>query len=307
MRKKAGLKQYALFGLFAAALVSGACSDDDDAPPGNEAGTGGSSGDAGSSSTAGKSTGGSSTGGSSTGGKNSTGGSSSGGAGSGSGGTSTGGTGQTAGNGGTAGGGTGGTDVGGEGGMMGGEGGMPMGGAGAGNGGDAAGMAGQGGAPMAFATLVNPGFEVGATKTVPTGWTNEGTTGAAYYEYSDWAHSGKGKLTHWIAWEDGVTEAYTARTYQTLDPIENGTYSFSVWVERTGVKTAQYLFAKGHDMNNPTAEATQNTTASEAPDGWVKITLSGIVVTSGKVTLGVYTDNWAGNYVGFDDAEFVKE
>ncbi len=162
-----------------------------------------------------------------------------------------------------------------------------------------------GGAPIVFATLVNGDFEMGTNHVVPTGWSNDGTTGAAYYEYGG-AHTGNGKLVHWTDWNVDPND-YTARTYQTLDPIENGTYSFSIWVDRGDVHTAQYLFAKGHDATDPDLEMKQDSTDANAPAGYVKITLSGIVVTSGKVTVGVFTDNWAGNYVGFDDAEFVKE
>lgn len=300
MRRKAGFKEFALLGIVAAALVSGACSDDDDdAPGGNEAGKGGSSSGAAGSSSAGKPSGGNSSAGSSTAGTSAAGTNSGGNAGSG-GASSSAGTAPTSGNGGSGGTSTGEGGAAGEATAIGGESGATAGGAAgeSGNGGEA------GAAPIVYATLVNPGFELGTSHMVPTGWTNEGTTGAAYYE-ANGPHSGAAKLTHWTDWN--VNPDYTARTYQTVEPIANGTYSFSIWVERTDVKTAQYLFAKGHDLANAETQVTQDTTDANAPTGFVKITLSGIVVTSGKITVGVFTDNWGGNYVGFDDAELVKE
>lgn len=293
MRSKAGLKQCALIGLFAAALVTGACSDEEDAPA-NPGGSGGSGG----SSSAGKSSGGSSAAG-----KGGTAGTASGGnptAGTSPAGSTSDGGAPEPGGGGQGGG--GGEPLGGEGGMLnGGAGGAE---AGAGAGGEPLGNGGEAGAaPIVYATLVNPGFEQGVNKVVPTGWTNEGTAGAAYYE-SGYAHSGTGKLSHWTQWIDNTTPPYTARTYQTLDPIENGTYSFSIWVNREWADE-QYLFATDYDVNDLTDEATVDTDDTDST--WVKVTLSNIPVTSGKITVGVYTSNPGGTWVGFDDAELVKE
>jgi hypothetical protein len=302
MRRKAGFKQYAFLGLFTAALVSSACDDDGDSAPGGEAGKAGSNSGGGGAS-AGKSNGGSSAGGTKAG----TAGTAA--AGTESGGTATAGTAPTAGteptggtapNAGTGGMGGTGAGAGGEGAepaVNGGESGAPAGGMGGepGSGGEA------GAAPIVYATLVNPGFELGTTHMVPTGWTNEGTDGAAYYEMNG-THGGTGKLSHWTAYSAGAPH-YTARTYQTLDPIENGTYSFSMWVNRDWADE-QYLFATGYDSANPTAEMKQATV-----DGadYTKITVSGIVVTSGKITVGVYSDNSTGTWANFDDAELVKE
>ena len=293
IRNKRGFKQFALLGLVSAALASGACSDDDDAVFGGDAGSGGTAGSSGS--TAGKSNGGKSSAGTDAGGKsNGTSGSSNGGkAGNGTAGTA--GTSPTAGSdsmGGVAGEGSGGEPP-----VMGGEAGM----------GGEPGMGGEagmgGGGTIVFATLQNGDFSIGTTglpHTVPPGWVNEGTTGAAYTE--TWGASNvenDKKLAHWLDAD------YTARTYQVLQPIENGTYSFSMWVQRDDFET-QYLFARGHDVNAPTAELQMSTADAAPSNGYVKITLSNIVVTSGHVSVGVYTAAPANTYAGFDNAEFVK-
>jgi hypothetical protein len=285
IRKIASFK-YAVFGLFSVALISVACSDEEDDVPNGGAGTAGKTSGAGSGGKA--STAGSS--GAATGGTN-------GGTGAGTAGTS------DAGNAGTATVGGAGADAGGAGGV-GGEGGVPLGGEGGALSGGAGGAGGEGGAPFVADVLDNPGFEVG-TGTNITGWTNEGTTGAAYIEYSASAHGGQYKLSHWTAWVDGAPD-YTARTYQTVAPIANGTYSFSIWVDRNYFKT-QYLFARGFNAADSTQELTQSTAAADAPAGYVKITLTGIPVTSGTITVGVYSSVETGTYTNFDDAELTLE
>jgi hypothetical protein len=170
---------------------------------------------------------------------------------------------------------------------------------------DPAGGAGGTG-EVVFDVLDNPGWETGAPKSLDMpGWTNEGTPGAAYIEYSS-PHAGFGRLGHWTMWENDQSPPYTARTFQTVEPIANGTYSFSVWVDRNWFDV-QYLFAKGHDLADPNIEVTQTTAEAETPNGYVKVTLSGIVVTSGKITVGVFSSAPAGTYTNFDDAELTLE
>ena len=298
IRKVAGFK-YAVLGLFSVALVSVACSDDDDAVDNGGAGKGGggtsstSAGTAGKGSTAGSNSSGSATGGNANGGSGTAGK------------TSMGGNAGT----GTAGNGTAGTEIaGGAGGVpatggAGGEPDMPMGGeAGAGNG--ASGAGGEGGAaPFVPDVLDNPGFEVGTAHTVPTGWTNEGTDGAAYVEYQN-ARSGFGKLSHYKDYVQGVN--YTARTYQTVAPIANGMYSFSIWVDRNYFPN-QHLFARGFNAADANAEMTQSTEPANTESGYFKITLMHIPVTSGSVTVGVDSSVETGTYANFDDAELTLE
>lgn len=308
IRTTTSFKQRVCLGLLGMALVSAACSDDDDALSEGDAGKGGSSSTAGKSNTGGNSSSGSSAGGSSAAGK--TNGGETGVAGKG-GSTSTAGTAGAAGTAGTAGtsgnAGEGGGGVGGAG--SGGEGGAESGGGagGADNVGGEGGALGSSGAggdgpDLVADVLDNPGFEVGTAhaETMP-GWTNEGTTGAAYIEYSG-PHTGFGRLGHWTTWVDG--QSYTARTYQTLDPIPNGTYSFSIWVAREWFET-QYLFAKGFNADNLDQEVTKAT--EDTDSAYVKVTLSGIVVTSGHCTVGVYSAAPTGTYANFDDAEFTLE
>lgn len=286
IRKKLGLKEVTLL-LASAALVSVACSDDDD----DLYGGGGSAGTAGSSSTSGKS----STGGSA--GKSSTGGSSD--AGQTSGGTSNGGSA------GKAAGGTAGSE------NMAGEtsGGVPP----EGQGGEAtagAGVGGEGGAPpVELDTLKNTSFEESltpggnppdsGTKLFPE-WVNTSSPdGSSYVQWDD-VSSGKVRLAQWNA------NAYTADTSQTVSPIANGTYSFSIMVKRDALDklNESYLYAVGYDKDALGDDVTQDTDAAVG-NTYVKVTLSPIVVNSGSLTVGVYTDAKAGGWINFDDAELT--
>lgn len=292
IRNRANFR-YAVLGLFSVGLVSVACSDDDDDVVSGGAGkssggtaTGGKSANAGSSSS-GTSTGGSKGGTTATAGTAGT--------------ATTAGTGGSAGNAGTATMGGAGADAGGAGGVGG-----EVDGGGAGGAGGVGGASGEGGAggeggtPFVADVLDNPGFEVGTAHTVPTGWTNEGTDGASYVEYSG-SHSGFGKLSHY---KDYVAStSYTARTYQTVAPIANGTYSFSVWLDRDW-EDEQYLFARGYDANDANAQVKVDTTNVT---GYTKVTLSGIQVTSGTCTVGIYTAAPTGSWANIDDAEFTLE
>jgi hypothetical protein len=288
IRKIAGLK-FAVLGMFCVGLVSVACSDDDDDIFNGGAGT--SSG--GKAATAGGSSSGAATGGTN-GGTASAGTTSA--AGTGTGGATAGSAGKTSMGGGGA---AAGADAGGASGA-GGEGGMAVGGEGGALSGGEGGAGGEGGTPFVADVLDNPGFEVGTAHTVPTGWTNEGTDGAAYVEYAG-AHDGFGKLSHY---KDYVAStSYTARTYQTVAPIANGTYSFSLWLDRDW-EDQQYLFARGYDANDPNAEMKLDTTDVT---GYTKVTLSGIPVTSGTITVGIYTAAPTGSWANIDDAALTLE
>jgi hypothetical protein len=268
--------------LGALGFVVVACSDDDDAN--------GSRGDAGSAGTsAGKSNAGSSNGGNNSAGKN-TGGTNS--AGKSTGGTDNGGTN----NGGTSNGGTAGSSaMAGDTGMAGDSGAGPLGGQGGdvsgGAGGDAqAGAAGAGGTPAIVPDVLDdPNFSA-----YGTGWSEEGDVDASNFK---WIYAEEPGLNHWRA------TAYKVATLQTLDPLPNGTYSFSMEVERAANLNDQHLFARGCKAGEPDTEVTQATDAAGS-SGYTKITLSNIEVSSGSCTVGIYTDGPADGWANIDNAVF---
>jgi hypothetical protein len=267
--------------LGAIGLVAVACSDDEDAvvPTGN-AGSGGTS--------AGKGNAGSSNGGTSSAGT-SNGGTSNGGASNG--GTTNGGTdGAGTGNGGQAGWSAAGSDAGMAGESMGGS----------------DGLGGQGGESLGGAAGSSQGGAGGAPDITPdvlddanfgaygTGWSEQGDVDASSFK---WIYGEEPGLNHWAA------TAYKVATLQKLDPLPNGTYSFSMDVQRAATLNDQYLFARGCKAGEPDGEVTQSTAAAGS-GALSKITLSNIEVTSGSCTVGIYTDAPADGWANIDNAVF---
>ena len=269
-------------------MLGVACSDDEDDGNGNAGGSSGKGGSSGASGASGSNTGGSNTGGSNTGGSN-TGGSNTGGS-------------NTGGSGGKGGGATGGSSTGGtgtsgsagEGGEDGGMGGV------GGTDGGMGGGGGEGGEIVVYDTLLNPGFEANSLDF----WEESGDVDASYNQW-DGGRNGTRKLGHYRMWVDSTTPPYSVSTFQTVSPIENGTYTFSMWVHRKWALTTQYLYARGHDVSNPSTEIQQAITVPDE-NGYYQITLSNIVVTSGSVTVGVHTASWAGDWSNMDDATLTK-
>lgn len=287
IRKKTGLKELTLVVLCGAALVSVACGDDDD---------GDSPGTAGSTSAGTKSTGGSA-------GSKSTGGS----AGTGTGGTTSAGT-NNGGSGGSSGSSVGGEPNGGvpsDGGTDG-EGGTPSEAGADAGGAPAGGAGGEGGAPVVVLdTLKNASFETwNADKTIVAEWINASTPAGA--SYAEWGAPAKNKageyrLAHWSA------AAYTARIEQVVSPIANGTYSFSIWVNRAALTelNESYIYAKGFDAEDAEADVQLDTDAGVG-DTYVEIKLDNIEVTSGEITVGVFTDAKAEGWINFDAASLER-
>jgi len=230
-------------------------------------------------------------GGTSTGGK-STGGSSTGGT---SGSAGTGPTGGTAGSGGT--GTSGNAGVGGE----------PTDGGMGGVGADG-GMGGEGGEMTVFDVLDNPGFEMGdvGTLNVIPGWQESGDLDASYVEWTG-GRNGSHKLGHWRMWVMTTAETYTASTHQTVEPIANGTYTFSMYVMRDQWFTEQYLFARDHNASVPTEVLKVNTADTMSNSAYIQVTLSNIQVTTGKCTVGIYSAAPGGVWANIDDASFTKD
>lgn len=158
---------------------------------------------------------------------------------------------------------------------------------------------GSTGDPVEPVALENAGFEEGTPHVTLPGWTNEGDTDAAYVEYNsprtDW-----GRLGHWRA------TAYIVSTSQTVTELPDGTYTFGLWVRRGAAFNDQYLFARGYSADDPLAEMTIPTDTANDSE-YTLIELSGIPVTSGEVTIGIYSDGVDESWAHADDATLVME
>jgi len=277
--------------LGALGIVAVACSDDDDAI-GTKGGAG-SGGTSAGSSNAGSSSGGTSAG-KPSGGTSSAGTSSAGtsNAGTSSAGTSSAGT-SSAGTGGAS---AGSSATGGDAGVAGeAMGGAAMGGQGGDSIGGGAGsaQAGAGGAPEVVADVLDdPNFSA-----YGTGWSEEGDVDASTFK---WIYAQEPGLNHWAA------TAYKVATLQTLDPLPNGTYSFSMDVERAANLNDQHLFARGCKAGEPNTEVTMSTAAA-GTSSFMTITLANIEVSSGSCTVGIYTDAPADGWANIDNAVFALQ
>jgi hypothetical protein len=203
------------------------------------------------------------------------------------------GTGASSGKGGTSTGGTSGAAGGDEGGM-------------AGVGGTDGGMGGEGGVVVQDDVLDNPGFElgdVGVLNTIP-GWQESGDLDASYVEWTG-GRNDSHKLGHWRVWIMTTQETYTTSTFQTVSPIANGTYTFSMWVNRKYALTEQYLFARGHNAADQNEEVRQDITVPDEA-AYYQVSLNNIQVTSGHVTVGIHTASWGGDWSNIDDATLTK-
>ncbi|WP_031039631.1 glycosyl hydrolase 53 family protein [Streptomyces sp. NRRL F-5650] len=138
-------------------------------------------------------------------------------------------------------------------------------------------------APRAAAsgTLGNGGFEQGTT-----GWSQYGTSGAAYAEAG--GRSGGRRLAHW------ASSAYRVETYQYLTGLSNGMYTLTAWVRSSGGQNEAYIGLR-------TAAGEQRTDLPPTPNGeWLRLVTS-LAVTDGTATVRLYSDANAGDWANFDD------
>jgi hypothetical protein len=166
------------------------------------------------------------------------------------------------------------------------------------------GAGGEGGAPgPAWDVIDNPGFELTDSDTVPPrNWTVTGTPGAVTYSWSNsYAHAtqspeGPGYLDLWLA------SAYTVDVSQVVSPIPDGSYTLRI-AHYGGPYTEQYVYVKGYDETNAAAQLDVDTV--ETGNAFVELVIDDIPVTSGQITIGIYSVAAAGNWSHFDDVSLT--
>jgi hypothetical protein len=176
-----------------------------------------------------------------------------------------------------------------------GEGGAPVTGSG--------GAGGEGGTPgPEWDVIDNPGFEDTDGNSVPPHhWTVTGTPGAVTYSWSNtYAHAtqspeGPGYLDLWLDSE------YTVDVSQVVSPIQNGSYTLRI-AHYGGPYTEQYVYVKGYDETNAAAQLDVDTAETNA---FVELVIENIPVTSGQITIGIYSVGAAGNWSHFDDVSLT--
>ncbi|MBB5803491.1 hypothetical protein F4560_003259 [Saccharothrix ecbatanensis] len=144
--------------------------------------------------------------------------------------------------------------------------------------------------------IVNPGFEVDGTATqTPSGWSEDLDNDTSYTEGKVGrvsARSGDSRLTQ------ASKSPHEIFTYQTLT-VPDGTYTASAWVVSGGGQNASYFEVKNY--GGPTLR-------TDVPETWTwqKITIDGIEVTDGRLTIGVANNGNAGNWMSVDDIDLRR-
>lgn len=150
-------------------------------------------------------------------------------------------------------------------------------------------------------SVPNSTFEAdGATQT-PASWSTwpgaAGTSADADYTETG-GFDRTYRLTHY------KSSAYEVYTDQTLTGLTNGTYTLTAWAEGSGGQSSDFLSAKGYAASAP--ELTAQTPGLGSPN-WQQISISGIPVSNGSITLGAYSNAAGGQWSSLDHIELWRQ
>lgn len=184
-----------------------------------------------------------------------------------------------------------------------------------GKGGETVADAGEGNAPQAGAggaagsstggtkptgELVNPSFETGTT----TGWQVDPADAlAAKHAFVQWAQGGgtvpdgKNEFGIWNA-----KDTYTVDLHQTIEGLEDGTYTFKGYFNR-GALTAAWIFARECGGTDPEPMPVPLT----EPAQWLAVSLPGIEVVGGTCQVGLHVEAEPENWLNADLFSFEKD
>lgn len=143
--------------------------------------------------------------------------------------------------------------------------------------------------PLIPVKLINGGFESGDT----LGWSNWNLAGNAMYVNGSDTRTGAYKLTHWS------DKDYMQTTYQMVE-LPNGTYRASVWVRADGGQNRMALEIKQHGNENMSIDL-----KPAASSDWTLFVSEPILVTTGKVEIGMFSDAKGGSWAAFDDVQIA--
>jgi hypothetical protein len=146
----------------------------------------------------------------------------------------------------------------------------------------------------------NGGFETGAATQTPASWgTWNGASGnSADADFTEGnGFEGALRLTHYKA---APFEVFTDQTVA----VPNGTYTVTAWGEGGGGQTAAFLSVKNYGTSVPELKADLPTLGHPK---WRRLSVSGVVVTNGQLTIGMYTKGSAGNWTSLDQVEIWRQ
>lgn len=147
--------------------------------------------------------------------------------------------------------------------------------------------------------IANYSFEENnAVTNTPIGWQvwtdTQDNADAVKTEWGD-AYSGNWKLSFWKESE------YSCSAYQVFTGLENGLYTFSIWMKSSGGQKVCQLYAKNYGGEE------LNTAVPVSDLNWNLFVIDNIEVTNGHCEVGVYTVANAGNWANLDVAMFRKK
>ena len=137
--------------------------------------------------------------------------------------------------------------------------------------------------------ILNPSFEADrVSQTTLAGWKASGTGNS---------NKNSAKTGNWSAqqWSDSPYKA----TLSQDAAVPNGTYTLKAWVRSSGGQNQSYIYVKDYGGNE------RQIALNKKIDSWQEVSISDIVVTNGKIQVGIYSDANAGNWVFFDDFSLI--
>ncbi|WP_206680671.1 glycosyl hydrolase 53 family protein [Hymenobacter polaris] len=146
--------------------------------------------------------------------------------------------------------------------------------------------------PAAQPLVYNAGFEYSAATQSPPGWTTVASADADADYTETGGHASQFRLTHYKA------TAYQVATTQAISNVPNGTYTLRAWAQSGGGQTTCQLYAQPRG-------GTELAVALPTTTTWTQISLPGVVITNGQLTIGLRSVAAAGNYCSLDDVELV--
>jgi len=148
--------------------------------------------------------------------------------------------------------------------------------------------------PLDTGLIKNSSFENGGASTNPPSWQAE-FNGDADKSEAPGYNSGY-SLLHQKASD------YKVYTYQKLTGLSIGIYRLTAWIQNSGGQNACYINAKDYGGGPERMTSIPVTQGS-----WKQVIIRGIEVTNGNLTLGLYSDAKANNWVRIDEFELVKD
>lgn len=122
------------------------------------------------------------------------------------------------------------------------------------------------------------------------------TEGGGYDGTNGGPFNGANRLTHYKA------SNYQVYTSQTVN-VPNGTYALEAWVVGSGDQSDAFMSAKDYGG----AELKARVVGDNNPQHWRKISIGGISVTNGKLTVGFYSFANARNWMSADRVRLYRQ